>query len=203
MPTYTNAPPVDGRGPAYAIRRTPAARALIAVITSEDLLGCATHFYGGRTVPCETPDCPACRDQIPWRWHGYVAAIDVTTYEHFIFEMTAQASDALVAYRAKHGTLKGCKFEATRAHNRANGRVRLRCKPADLQQMSLPLAPDIARALNILWNINAPAKVVRPKPGSYQEHPDDGNNRTARDPVQLMKDIPYAGNSPVKQPEIH
>ncbi len=203
MPNYSNTPPVDGRGPAYAIRRTPAARALIAVITSDDLLGCATHFYGGRTVPCEAPDCAACLDQIPWRWHGYVAAIDVATYEHFIFEMTAQATDALVAYRAKHGTLKGCKIEATRAHNRANGRVRLRCKPADLQQMSLPPAPDIARALNILWNITTHNEVLRPKPGSCPEETDDGNNRPTRDPVQLMTEIPYAGNSPAKQPDIH
>lgn len=203
MPQYSNTPPADGRGPAYAIRRTPAARALIAVITSDDLLGCATHFYGGRTVPCEAPDCTACLDQIPWRWHGYVAAIDIATYEHFIFEMTAQATDALVAYRAKHGTLKGCKFEATRAHNRPNGRVRLRCKPADLQQMSLPPAPDIARALNILWNITTPSDLLRRKP---DRHPLDETTHTPKspdDPEKLSDILKYRGNSPVDQPKIH
>lgn len=200
MPNYSNTPPADGRGPAFSIRRTPTRPPLSAIVTSEDLLGCATHFYGGRTIPCEAPDCPACLDQMPWRWHGYVAAIDLTTMQHFIFETTAQAADVFVAYRARHGTLRGCQFEAKRAHERPNGRVLLRCKPADLQRTNLPQAPDIPRALNTLWNITKPNEVLRRKPGKLPtDQPDktkDGNNH----PVRIMDGLDYQGR-PIQLPD--
>jgi len=93
------------------------------VITSPDLLGCNTHFFGGHTVPCETPECEACLKGIPWRWHGYLAAIQAQTHAHFIFEFTAQAGDTFREYFQLHGTLRGCIFQAERMHHRPNGRV--------------------------------------------------------------------------------
>lgn len=164
MPVYSNTPPADPRGRPLPIRRTPAARPLVVVITSEDLVGCFTHYYGGRTVPCEAPDCPACQDQTPYRWHAYIGVLETRTHEHVLLELTAQATDPLIAYRARHGTLRGCLIEATRAHNRQNGRVVLRCKPADLQQINLPPPPSIERALSILWNLPIPGIPLRSAP---------------------------------------
>ena len=164
MPDFTNRPPAEPRGPAFPLRRTPTGKPLIAIITCDDLIGCPTHYYKGRTQPCSAPDCEACRDQVPWRWHGYVSALNTATHEHFIFEMTAQATDALVAYYDQHETLRGCLFEAKRLHTRQNARVILRCKPADLQQTSLPAPPNLEHALSILWNLPAPEINLNPKP---------------------------------------
>lgn len=164
MPNFTNRPPAEPRGPAFPLRRTPINKSLAAIITCDDLIGCPTHFFKGRTQPCSSPDCEACLEQIPWRWHGYVSSLNIVTHEHFIFEMTAQASDALVAYRDQHNTLRGCLFEAKRLHPRTNARVILRCKPADLQQINLPQPPKLEHALSILWNLPVPEIDLTAKP---------------------------------------
>ena len=200
MPTYSNTPPAEGRGPAFSLRRTPTQRPLSAVITCEDLMGCCTHFYGGRTVPCEAPDCEPCREQVPWRWHSYVSAIDLGTMEHFIFETTAQATDVFVAYRTRHGSLRGCHFQATRAHNRPNGRVQIRCKPADLQRTQLPAPPDITRVLSCLWNIAKPDVPLRRRPGPFPENKDPENKDGNNHPERIMDNLDFAGR-PLQLPD--
>jgi hypothetical protein len=145
--------PSDPRGKAFPLKRTPPGGKLIAAITSENLLGCDTHFYGGHTVPCERPECEPCGKGMPFRWHGYVAAIDAANMLHFIFEFTAQAADAFDVYRIAHGTLRGCRFLATRLNNKANGRVILTCSPVDQQKITLPEPPDIASCMSIIWNL--------------------------------------------------
>lgn len=83
MINWTNVAPPEPRGPALPIRRTPAYKALIATCTSKDLIGCYTHFYKGKTMPCqgrgafdksrhedEAPcdgnGCARCKAQIPF-----------------------------------------------------------------------------------------------------------------------------------------
>lgn len=168
---------------------------MVAIITCDDLIGCPTHYYKGRTQPCSAPDCEACREQVPWRWHGYVSALNTVTHEHFIFEMTAQATDALVAYREQHGTLRGCVFEARRLHARQNARVILRCTPADLQKISLPKPPKLEHALSILWNLPAPEIDLTPNP----QHEAATTTRFKRDrqsgPKQAMAGTTTGGNN--------
>jgi len=152
MPTFTRDVPDDPRGPAFPIIRTPAHRPLVAIVTSEDLVGCYTHFYKGRTFPCEAPECDACKDGIPYRWHAYQSAYDPKKHFHFIFECTAQAGERFTDYRAIHNSLRGCLFEATRMHARHNARIIIHCKPADLTAIRLPKPPDIIKCLAILWD---------------------------------------------------
>jgi len=90
---------------------------------------------------------------MPFRWHGYVAALNLDTRLHFIFEFTAQAADTFDLYRKAHGTLRGCMFAATRLNARANGRVMLQTKPADQQKLHLPEPPHIAACMAIIWNL--------------------------------------------------
>ncbi len=120
------------------------------------MVGCPTHFFHGRTLPCQQPDCPACDEGTAWRWHGYVTCLNVKTNEHQLFEMTAQASEEFRAYHERHGTLRGCQFMATRAGGRTNGRVNIRTKPIDLKTMKLPAAPNLIKCLCHLWNIDTP-----------------------------------------------
>ena len=58
MPGWSTEVPANPRGPAYPLLRTPPNKPLIAIITSADLIGCYTHYYKGRTVPCEGDNCP-------------------------------------------------------------------------------------------------------------------------------------------------
>lgn len=60
MPTFSSDVPRDPRGPAFPIIRTPASRPLTAIITSPNLVGCYTHYFKGRTTPCEGADCQLC-----------------------------------------------------------------------------------------------------------------------------------------------
>ena len=156
MPNFTNAPPEESTGPGLRLRRTPAPGKLTAIVTCPKLVGCPTHFYRHRTIPCEQPNCEACAAGHPWRWHGYLTAIDVKTNEHFLFEMTAQAAENFTQYESRHSTLLGCLFEASRLGDHQNGRVLLRCKPADLSKVNLPSAPDLIMCLCHIWNIPRP-----------------------------------------------
>lgn len=148
--------PEKTSGSAFTLHRTPAKGKLIATVTCDQLVGCPTHFYGGHTVPCEAPDCQACQAASPWRWHGYLSAVDSKTGEHIIFEVTAQAAEPFAAYRKHHGTLRGCLFQATRRGQYRNGRVLIQCKPADLTQIVLPDSPDLITCLCYIWHVDPP-----------------------------------------------
>jgi hypothetical protein len=129
----------------------------VAIVTCDNLVGCPTHFWGGRTVPCEQEECEPCLAGVGWRWHGYVGAYDVNLKLHFLFEVTARCSEAFGHYRNAHGTLRGCLFRATRPSNKPNGRVYLETKSADLQKTAIPDEPDIERVLAMIWNIPLPS----------------------------------------------
>ncbi len=103
MPTWSNQLPSKEKHMGFDIKRTPQNRPIQAIITCDDLLICDTHFWGGRTIPCERKheeldgtlsagDCGACRQSIPFRTHVYISAIDCKTRDHFIFECTAYAA---------------------------------------------------------------------------------------------------------------
>jgi len=152
-PTWTrNLPPKDEMQ-SLPIRRVPTSSNLVALITTDDLLGTFTHFYHGRTIPCERPDCEPCNNGLPYRYHAYVAAYNPTHNTHFIFEMTAQAAEVLVKYRDAHLTLRGCKITAFRWGQRPNGRVILKTEPGPIPVTELPAAPDMIRCLSTLWNL--------------------------------------------------
>lgn len=153
MPIWSNEVPDDPRGPSLPVRRTPAHGQLIAIATSEDLIGCYTHYFKSRTCPCEGNDCEACREGIPYRWHAYLAAEEARTGLHFIFECTAQAAEHFTEYRKLHGTLRGCLFEARRWNNRPNARICLKVATANLTERRLAKPPDLQRCLEILWNL--------------------------------------------------
>lgn len=155
MPTFSSNIPDDPRGPSFPILRTPPGRALIAIVTSPNLVGCFTHYWKGRTVPCDAPNCEACQAGMPFRWHAYQSAYIRETSLHCLFECTAQAAEHFTDYREAHGTIRGCLFEARRYNNRHNARILIRCKPADLTGIILPKPPDLIRCLSILWGFPA------------------------------------------------
>lgn len=170
---FTSAPPDDPRGNGLPLMRTHRTRPTIAVVTCQNVLGCNTHFWGGRTVPCDATDCEACSNGAPWRWHGYVSAFDHRTRLHFLFETTARAAEPFKEWFEKYGTLRGAKFEAVRHQQRANGRVNIRLKSVDAIEFPIPAEPNILAALAIIWNI--------PLPDFYEAEPIKGHEAIGAD----------------------
>lgn len=165
---FSNQPPETGRRPGIALVRTPANRPLVAIVTSDDLVGTNTHYYRNRTSPCEGQECPICAEGLSWRWHGYLSCVDQATKEHILFEFTAQASDAFRAYRTRYGTLRGCHFKATRHAQRYNGRVTIQTRPADLEGKDLPPTVNLKAMLCHIWGLALPEAEIL---GTVKDHP--------------------------------
>lgn len=181
MPNYSNVPPDNAKGVALPILRTPASGKIRAIVTSDDLIGTNTHFWGGHTVPCSPPTCEACQKGVPYRWHAYLSAFAAQKNIHFLYECTATAAEVLVAYRVANDQLRGCIFEAYRWRGTRNGRIMLRCEPSPDRQTQLPPPPDLEAVLAILWQLpkdqvqkskerylGALLKTIPPVPDQYQ-----------------------------------
>lgn len=175
MPTWSNKLPPVGKHHGFDLRRTPPASKLQAIITCEDILVCDTHYWHGRTTPCEriTNDdgktiddstCAACQEKQAWRTHVYVSAFDAKTREHFIFECTANAAKAFVDYRDSAPTLRGCLFNATRPKCAPNSKVVIETTTANLSRVTIPNPPDLARALAVIWRLPQSALPVETPP---------------------------------------
>jgi len=153
MLSFSSRPPDNARSAAVLIVRCPAARELILQVSAENLLGTSTHFANGRTAPCTLPECPACTDGIPWRWHAYLACYDWSKNHHVLLELTAAGSEPLIAYHDEHGTLRGRFIRVTRPSHRPNGRTALQIRAAKPTEPAPPNAPDVRRALCLLWSL--------------------------------------------------
>lgn len=153
MPSWSNQLPPTPTHHGYTLKRTPVDRPLKAVATSEDLAVCLTHFWGGRTTPCEKPECPACNAQSPTRAHVYLSALEQATHEHFIFECTSTAALPFAEWLSYHRTLRGCYFTAFRPKRRRNAKVEILCKPIDLAKINLPHPPDLRLAMAVIWQL--------------------------------------------------
>ncbi len=155
MSNWTNTPPTPADGYGLRLIRTPQTGKIKGLITYQELTGTPTHYWGGRTVPCERPDCKACEAQIGWRWHGYVPIILPGDHEHVILELTAQACELIKNYAEVNGSLRGTFITAVRATGRINGRVLLTLLPSDLQSIVLPEEPDVPKVMRHIWGIQA------------------------------------------------
>lgn len=190
MLNFSNTPPDDHRGQSLPIRRTPASKPLVAIVTSDDLTGTYTHYWKGHTTPCTGQDCEPCQNGMPYRWHAYLSAVDFQSGLHFLFETTAQAAEHFVEYRNAHGTLRGCCFQARRLNNRPNGRVLIQTKSTDLTQHAIPKQPDVHAALAILWSLPL-GSVHAPDRSAERDTPKaatDGNHRPV-DPPRILENI--------------
>jgi hypothetical protein len=128
------------------------------------MIVCDTHFYHGRTSPCERQQndeggtiddsmCGPCREKIGYRTHAYVAAFDVKRNEHFLFECTTHAAKAFAEYREATGTLRGCAFQASRPKCTPNGKVAIITNTVNLAKCKLPKEPNLILALSVIWRL--------------------------------------------------
>lgn len=153
MPNFSNQLPPKTEHRGYDLRRTPPDRPLKGLITCDDMIGCYTHWWGGRTVPCEDDECEACKANTPARWHCYLSIIEAGTRDHFIFECTGKAALPIAEWRTENNTLRGAHITAFRPKRRRNAKVEIILKTFDTRGVVLPHPPDLARALSVIWQI--------------------------------------------------
>ena len=206
MPTWRRNLPASNAHMGFEIHRTPQAGQLASVVTSDDLLIADTHYWNGRTTPCERPatddaghatggECPACLALAPYRTHVYVAAFDHTKNEHYIFECTAHAARAFDDYRKQTGTLRGCLFRASRPKGNPNSKVVIACQTANMARLTIPTAPDVKLALSVIWRlpltgmaIEHDTHFVQADNGDRQMH--GPTIKTRRGPIDQMRNPP-------------
>lgn len=164
MPTWSTSLPPERHNMGYSVVRTPDAAPLHLIATSARYVCVDTHWWRGRTVPCErvqdadqrtiddTP-CQACMEKQPYRSHVYLSAINPKTGQHVLFECTAQAAIPIDEYLRAHGTTRGMILHASRAGGKRNSKVLIQTASANQARVALPEPPDLCAALTILWRL--------------------------------------------------
>lgn len=152
-PRWTPEPPADQLEYALPLIRTPSQSPLIGVILSPAMVGCPTHYFGGRTIPCTGDACPACLERQAWRWHGYLHILRAKTHEQALLELTAQAAETITDWFKRHGKIRGVQFRAERPSRRPNGRVVLLLKTFDDPNYVPPPAKDVRKCMAIIWQL--------------------------------------------------
>lgn len=164
MPTFSTVLPTQQAHQGFDLRRTPPNKPMTAICTAENILVCDTHYWRGRTLPCEretneegktidVSHCPACEAKQAYRTHVYVSCFDRNTHEHFIFECTANAAKPFQEYVQATGSLRGCLFQATRPKGGPNSKVVIVTNTANLAKNPIPAAPDVALCLAVIWRL--------------------------------------------------
>lgn len=156
MLTLTDSIPDDPNDRPFPIQRVSGSRPLQCVVTIPKPLGCSTHYFGGRTVPCTEPDCLACRSGVSRRFHLYLTCYDHRTQLHFLLELTAAAAEKILVYGREHGTTRGCGLKCTRIPATANGRIHVQTTPTDPTRYPIPEPPSLPAILGRMWNIPLP-----------------------------------------------
>jgi len=191
MPTWTDKIPADPRGHGLPLLRCPAQTNLEAIVTSVNLIGTETHFWGGHTVPHSPPDCEACERGSSYRWHAYQSCYNPNTQLHFIFECTAYAAAKFAEFRDAHKTLRGCQFVAYRWKRARNGRVIIKCTPTSFNLAALPPAPNLENVMAVIWRLPTPnVWVAGVQRGHPRVHADPNGNGSSTDPREYSTERP-------------
>jgi len=154
MPDWTNNAPDDADRYTATLIRVKPGRPIRGICASPHLLGCWTHWFGGRTIPCEAPDCVPCANQVSRRWHAYLHLYSTSTHHSAILEITALAARDLEPYIEVHHTLRGAEIDVQRSNQRPNSTLIITARPADLQRYTLPEPIDIIAAMSRMWEVN-------------------------------------------------
>lgn len=152
---WTPKPPTDQPWAGTRLLRCPSAAPLAGLTMDCDLLGCRTHYAGGRTQPCQGASCPMCLDGHSWRWHGYLPLYNPTTGRQIILEIPALAAEDYHHQIEQYNTRAGLKLTVRRQNKRPNSRVILTLEPYPANGHVLPVPVDVRRYLEHMWGLDA------------------------------------------------
>ena len=153
--------------------RAPVNGKLAGLITAAQPVFAPTHWFGGRTVPCTEPECTACNEHRPTRWHAYITIWTPQTNTQILLELPEAASHRLSELSDVHGKLRGGRLAVFRNGNRQNSRVIINFWPNDATQYRLPKEPNIRNILEHIWQLD--------------RQPQKINGQPARPAIQLRK----------------
>jgi hypothetical protein len=148
-------PEDDEVGIRYPLWRVSANRTHRVIVLSHDLIGCHTHYFGGRTSPCEIEDCSACLANCARRWHAWLFTKLLDSPAIGILELTAKATGPVDQYFRAHRTLIGAQMTLCRSPKKPNGKVICALQDIGLDQSSLPKVPDVRDILTQMWELSA------------------------------------------------
>lgn len=140
----------------------PGHRPIEAVVLSEAVFGCYTHYEGERTRPCfwmevgpgpgSRVECPYCKQGLPRRWKGYVAVQTARSGRLALVELTRAAMELCPRLHPGRSSLRGVALVVTRIGTSRQGRVVAQARDQfPPGHPDLPPAPDVEAALIRLW----------------------------------------------------
>lgn len=151
MNPWTSRPDDRDSAPHHQIIRAKPGKTTQGVVLSLDLIGAYTHYWKGRTTPCNPPACPACDAGHKPRWYGYLALWNPATAAVAILEITTAAVPAIETYLARHGSLRYAQIMATRANRKPNSRLIVSFQAAPYSGPHGPEPPDLPAHLSHMW----------------------------------------------------
>lgn len=184
---WKNKPPAPTEFAGVRLIRVATGKDFEGIITSNGLVGHDTHWWKRRTVPCTSPDCAACCDGTPARWHGYISVYCTRNHAHYVLEMTSLAAAAVDDFAERHGDLRGSLIRAARQGNRPNSPVAIAVYAHDSDLRTLPRAINLEHFLETIWSL----KPNRDDPG---EKPPAGQNIRNT----LLSDPPTSSSEPLQ-----
>jgi len=151
MPDWSPTPPPMRHWAGVSLKRVPPGTPITGIATSEQLLGCTTHWAHGRTLPCDPPDCAHCAERLPRRWHAYLSYVDLPTGKQHVLELTGLGADGMREAIARFGQLRGLRFKAQRSNKRPNAPVQIAARIDESGTAALPPPIDVREFMTDLW----------------------------------------------------
>jgi hypothetical protein len=172
---WSRRPPEGEAKRNYRITRAPAKGVLTLTILSHDLVGCYTHYVGGRTRMCPGNGCEVCAANTRPRWHGYLAAVDEAKGDRVIVELPATIADSVGKIFDQARTLKGTRLMLSRTSNRPNARVTAKYSAPISAEAEYPAVADIRPILERMWEVIGTTVITRATPAAPKIH-DEGES---------------------------
>lgn len=154
LPWADRPPPVKSL-PHLPMKRLGPGEKLTGALTIHAMIGIYTHFWQRRTLPCGGEQCPACADNRPRRWEGYISLWTPTPSKHVIIALTPGAAADLSNELGPIGNDRGRIIVVERLGKRPNGRVVARAAEESRPESGLPPMPDLRAHLIHIWGLDA------------------------------------------------
>ncbi len=154
MSIFQSTPPDRKERHNLTIVRTPAKGKVGGVILAPSMWGAAIHFHG-RSLPCSNDQaCPICKTGNVPRWTGYLPIWLPGWIKPALLELPTAAAEQVAAYAIDTGKIEHKSITCDRPKGRANSRIRIDIRTENMDGYKLPAAPDVQRALCLIWQID-------------------------------------------------
>jgi hypothetical protein len=123
---WGTSPPKGGK-PHVAIVQPDPGKRLRVIVLDEWIISVVLHWHAdgighGRSLPCAGRDkrCPACVQNLPARWKGYLACLNLDTKRGCIVALTPSAVDSCPRVADETRSIRGLEMHVWRKGQRAN-----------------------------------------------------------------------------------